>query len=176
MRFTQLSGARPGPDLEQMMAAYGDSLLRLCTLYLKDRHLAQDAVQETFVRAWMKYDSFRAEASEKTWLTRIAINICKDALRRKAFSERPADDALPDLPDETPGPEDAALRRDANRRLIAAIQNLEPIYREAVLLHYYSGLKTRDIAAMLHTPEGTVKTRLMRARDRLKSLLEEERT
>ena len=66
-------------ELTRMMQTYGTQLLRLCTLYLKDRMLAEDAVQETFVRAWRA--DFRQECSEKTFLTRIAINICKNYLR-----------------------------------------------------------------------------------------------
>jgi len=162
------------PDLEGLMAAHGDSLLRLCTLYLKDYQLAEDAVQETFIRAYTKYHTFRGQSSEKTWLTRIAINICKDTMRRRAFSERPGDDALPDRPDTADGPEDAAIERERDRRLLDAVQGLEPIYQEVVLLFYYSGLKVSEIAAALNTREGTVKTRLMRARSRLGEILEED--
>ena len=162
------------PDIEGLMAAHGDSLLRLCTLYLKDYQLAEDAVQETFLRAYTKYYTFRGQSSEKTWLTRIAINICKDTMRRKAFSERPADDALPDRPDGAAGPELETLERERDRQLMAAVRGLEPMYREVVLLFYYSGLKVSEIAAALGTREGTVKTRLMRARTRLGEILEED--
>ena len=64
--------------LEQLMNQYGDSLLRLCYLYLKDAALAQDAVQDTFVKAWKKLDTFEGRSSEKTWLCRIAVNTCRD--------------------------------------------------------------------------------------------------
>ena len=69
--------------LEQAIKTHGDSLLRLCFLYLHDRQLAEDAVQETFVRAWRAYGRFRQDSRDKTWLTRIAVNVCKSALRKE---------------------------------------------------------------------------------------------
>lgn len=79
-------------ELTRMMQTYGTQLLRLCTLYLKDRMLAEDAVQETFVRAWRA--DFRQECSEKTFLTRIAINICKNYLRTPWHTRRASAELL----------------------------------------------------------------------------------
>jgi len=79
-------------ELTRMMQTYGTQLLRLCTLYLKDRMLAEDAVQETFVRAWRA--DFRQECSEKTFLTRIAINICKNHLRTPWHTRRASAELL----------------------------------------------------------------------------------
>lgn len=78
-------------DLEQqltaLMSAHRTSLVRLAYLYLGDLALAEDAVQETFLKAWRHWESFRKESAEKTWLTRIAINTCKD-IRRTAWFRR----------------------------------------------------------------------------------------
>lgn len=68
--------------LARLMTEHGDSLLRMCCLYLKDAALAEDAVQETFLKAYRGMDAFRGDASERTWLTRIAINVCRDMLRK----------------------------------------------------------------------------------------------
>ena len=73
--------------LEGAMARWEQSLLRTCFAYLGDLSLAEDAVQETFLKAWKNLDRFRGEASEKTWLLRIAINTCKD-VRRSAWFRR----------------------------------------------------------------------------------------
>lgn len=70
--------------LEDAMLRYEESLLRMCFAYLGDTSLAEDAVQETFLKAYQSLDSFRGDASEKTWLLRIAINTCKD-VRRSAW-------------------------------------------------------------------------------------------
>ena len=72
-----------GPDspekkLERMVDLYQLPLLRLCYAYLHDEELAKDAVQETFIKAYRNLGSFRRDASERTWLNRIAINTCKD--------------------------------------------------------------------------------------------------
>lgn len=62
--------------LDRLMNEYGDDILRVCCLYLKDYHLAEDAVQDTFIRAMQSYGGFEHRAREKTWLTRIAVNCC----------------------------------------------------------------------------------------------------
>ena len=69
----------------RLMNIYGDSILRMCFLYLKDYHLAEDAAQETFIKAMNSYDMFHSLSSEKTWLTRIAINCCKNIMRTNWF-------------------------------------------------------------------------------------------
>ena len=61
-------------DLERIVNEYGDALLRMCFLYLKDHAMAEDAVQETFLRAFRHQDDFQGKSSVKTWITRIAIN------------------------------------------------------------------------------------------------------
>ena len=61
-------------NIEELIDRHGDDILRLCLYYLGDRQLAEDAFQETFVKAWRRQDSFRGESSEKTWLSRIAAN------------------------------------------------------------------------------------------------------
>ena len=67
--------------IEELIDLYGDDILRLCLLYLGDRQLAEDAFQETFVKAWKRMSSFRGESSVKTWLCTIAVNTCRSMLR-----------------------------------------------------------------------------------------------
>ena len=143
--------------LEQTVKAHGDSLLRLCFLYLHDRMLAEDAVQDTFLRAYKAYGGFRGDSSEKTWLTRIAVNVCKSALRR----ERP----LP-LSDAPEGSYEARFRDDT---VLQAVCALPDKLREVVLLYYYQELSTPEIAQMLRLPRNVVTSRLSRARARLKT-------
>ena len=69
-----------------LIAEYGDSILRMCYLYLKDYHLAEDIVQETFIQVYNHYDSFRQQSSVRTWIIQIAINLCKNQMRTKWFS------------------------------------------------------------------------------------------
>ena len=71
--------------LEKAMAQWEVPLLRTCYLLLRDAALAEDAVQDTFVKAWKAWDHYRGEASEKTWLMRIAVNCCRDIRRGRWF-------------------------------------------------------------------------------------------
>ena len=89
--------------LEGAMARWEQSLLRTCFAYLGDLSLAEDAVQETFLKAWKNLDRFRGEASEKTWLLRIAINTCKDVRRSAWFRRVNRAVSLESLP-EAPAP------------------------------------------------------------------------
>lgn len=153
--------------MERLMADYGDGLMKLCFMMLSDRALAEDAVQETFFKAFRAYPRFRHDSSEYTWLTRIAVNTCK-SLRARAWFRReerraePAEGtdqrAADDLPDDT---------------VLRAVMALAPKYKEPVLLHYYQGLPTKEIAIALGVAQSSVSVRLMRARDMLKDQLKE---
>ena len=74
--------------LERLMEEYGTGLLRLCALQLGDAALAEDAAQETLLRAWRRYGTFRGEAAERTWITAIALNVCRDLLRSPWHTHR----------------------------------------------------------------------------------------
>ena len=143
--------------LAQAVKTYGDNLLRLCFLYLHDRHLAEDAVQETFLRAFRSYNRFRGDSSEKTWLTRIAVNVCKSILRQ----ERP----LP-LTDAPEGSYESRFRDDTVLQAVCALPQTQ---REVILLYYFQELSTPEIAALLHLPRNVITARLSRARAQLKT-------
>ena len=146
-----------GMRIEEIIDLYGDDILRLCLLYMGDRQLAEDAFQETFVNAWRRQGTFRGESSEKTWLTRIAVNVCKSTLRR----EQP----LP-LSDASEGSYEAQFRDDTVLQAVFALPNK---LREVVLLYYFQELSTPEIAKMLHLPRNVITARLSRARTRLKT-------
>ncbi len=154
--------------IEELIDLYGDGILRLCILYLGDRHLAEDAFQETFIKAWKKWDGFRGESSVKTWLTRIAVNTCRDMLRSGWFRtmrrSQPVE-TLFDLAADEDIQEEAAVRD--------ALMRLPGLYREAVLLHYDQGLKISEIAKALRLSPNTVSTRLRRARALIERELKE---
>jgi RNA polymerase sigma-70 factor (ECF subfamily) len=151
--------------IERMMDAYGSGILRLCCLYLKDYALAEDAAQEAFIRAYRGLNSFRGQSSEKTWLTRIAINVCKNMLRSPWRRLRDWT-ATQRLPEPACSPE----ARDGD--VLRAVTGLPVKYREVVLLYYYQEMTVREIAFLLDVPQATVSTRLSRGRARLKDALE----
>ena len=160
-----------GPDsreeiIERMVRLYQMPLLRLCYAYLGDEEAARDAVQETFIKAYRSLSGFREEASEKTWLSRIAINVCKD-MRRSGWFRWIAHsvplDALPES--ETPACEE-------DRRLTVEIMRLPARLREAALLCWLQGLTQEEAAEALGVTHQAVGSRLNRARKRLRLALE----
>lgn len=165
MRGNQAPGAPQDTEIVRMMNAYGDILLRTCILYLQDADMARDAVQETFLKVYKKWNSFQGHSSELTWLTRIAINICKD-MRRTAwfrlFDRRVSLDNLP---------EQAYQQAFTDDTVLCAIMQLPEKYKLTVILHYYQGLTQEETSHALNIPLSTVKTRLKRARERLHTSL-----
>ncbi len=153
------------PDLDRIIGAYGSAVLRMCFLYLKDAHLAEDAAQETFLKVYRSYGQFDGAAGEKTWVMRIAINVCKDFLRSAWNRRVSVVDSLNDIPvtQEFSHEDDTLLR---------AVMELKPKYKEVILLFYYQDMKISEIARVLNAPESTVSVRLKRAREQLKKRLE----
>ena len=150
----------------ELMETYGAALKRLCYLYLKDVHLAEDAAQETLLKAYKGLDSFRQESSEKTWLMRIAVNTCRDMFRTAWFRRVDRRIALSNLPEPAHTPE---LPDDTVAQKIMALGRKD---REVILLYYYQEMDIQSIAQALDEPQGTVKSRLSRARKKLHDMLE----
>ena len=154
--------------VEELIDQHGDDILRLCLLYMGERQLAEDACQETFVRAWRHLSAFRGESSVKTWLSHIAVNVCRDMLRTPWLRMRRSARSVEEM-EHLPAP-DATPRHE----LMDAIRALPDKYREVIVLVYVQDMKLREAAAQLRLPVPTVSTRLRRARARLAQLLSEE--
>lgn len=152
-------------ELERMIDQHGDGLLRVCLLYLKDYGLAEDAVQETFLRAYRSWDKFEGRSSEKTWLTSIAINVCRTMLRSPWRKRVAGEEALELLRTEDPVMYDPTVAR--------AVMRLPKDQRVAVILFYVQDMKIREIAQALEIPQATVSSRLNRARGKLRAELKE---
>lgn len=156
--------------LECLMTKYGNAIFRMCYLYLKDFHLAEDATQETFIKAMKSYDSFQHSSDEKTWLIRIAINCCKNILRTKWFKDfhRIADD---NIPADSCNPIEDFITKDS---LSNAIMSLKPNERQLIILYYYQELSVKEIAEIIHKNENTIYQQLKRVREKLKKILLED--
>ena len=160
-----------GPDnireewLNHLVWQYEKDLLRICSIYLRDATLAQDAVQETFLRVYKSPNAFHGDSSEKTWLVRIAMNVCKD-LRRNAWyrfvDRRVSLDNLP-IPSAPPSLDHIALTTE--------IMRLPRKHMEVVMLHYYEGMTIREIARVLGISLPAVSQRLSKAKSRLHDVL-----
>lgn len=156
--------------MEQLIHDYGNDLLRLCTLYLKDRYLAEDALQEVYIRVWKKYASFNGQSQEKTWMTRIAINVCKNYMRSPWHIRTDIEEIS-----ELIGKEVNEYQQVDNRiDLMKEILKLKEKYRVMILLYYYQELSVKEISFVLKRKESTVLTHLRRAREQLKKYLMDE--
>lgn len=145
---------------------------------------AMDASQETFIRAYRSMKTFRGEASFKTWAIGICINVCRNRLasasermKRKSTSltkENPEDGDEMEAPysDRSPDPASAALGSELKAALTWALQKLSPEHREIIVLRDIQDLDYGEVSAILQCPEGTVKSRLCRARQALREALE----
>lgn len=135
------------------------TLYRVAKSLLLDESDCADAAQNAILRAWEKLGTLKRPEYFKTWLVRILINECRALLRgRGRFVPLEQDENAP----EPPG----------YGELYAALASLDEKYRLPVTLHYIEGFRTSEIASMLGLPEGTVKTRLRRAREILREELE----
>ena len=155
---------------DELMAAHEDRVFGICLRMLRDRDMALDAVQETFINVFRKADRYKAEAAFSTWLYRLAANHVVDRGRR-ARRERGRVEMPEQVVDTSPGADAGVESAERVAVLRAAIQELDTRYREALFLVYVEGLKVDEAARMLEIPEGTVKTRLMRGRQALKKIL-----
>ncbi|HEX5368679.1 MAG TPA: sigma-70 family RNA polymerase sigma factor [Dehalococcoidia bacterium] len=162
----------------ELVVEYESQVYNLCYRILGGAQPAEDAAQEAFVSAWRNMATFRGD-SFKPWLLRIAANQCRDELRRRG--RRPSsslDSALeagvPEPPTDDPSPEATALNTELSRSLQAALAELPEDQRTAVVLCDVEGLDYSEIAVAMSTSLGTVKSRISRARLKLRELLQRE--
>lgn len=137
-----------------------NTLYRVAATQLRQRADQEDAVQECLRRAWEKRHRLREDRYVQTWVIRILLNECHRMQRRMART-LPAEDVVP-------------VHQDENSELKDLLARVEERYRLPLLLHYIEGYDVAQTAAMLHIPQGTVKSRLARGRKALKAMLEEE--
>lgn len=137
---------------------------------------AADIVQEVFLRAWRSIESFRGDSGFSTWLFRITMNLCVDFARHK--QAQPQTQSMVDeeenerpMPDTAPTPEEHLENRELGRELAAALEEISEEHRRIVLLRDVSGMSYTEIAEVLEISEGTVKSRLSRARIALRKVL-----
>ncbi len=148
-------------EFTRAVLEYESTLYRVAKSMLGSEADCADAAQNALLRAWERLHTLRDPAYFKTWLTRILINECRAMLRQRArfvpLEEEAAEGEI-------------APERDSG--LYEAVMGLDVKYRVPFVLYYIEGFRTREIVSMLKLPEGTVKTRLRRAREILRTELE----
>ena len=163
----------------QLMEPLEQLIWRVCWHYTGDREASSDCGQDAMIRIWRALGSYRGECAFRSWVYRIAANCCMDWLRKKkkdrSVSIEPMKEQGFDPADTSPGTEDQVIAKDEHRRLREAIALLPEDQREALVLTQLERVPYEDAARMLDVSEGTVKSRVNRAKAKLKEILASER-
>ena len=142
---------------------YMDTIFRVAYSYLRSRSDADDVTQEVLIQLYKTDIAFENDAHLKRWLLRVTVNRCKNIFRSPWRKVEDIADYENSLTFDAP----------EHRELFDAVMSLDRRYRLPVLLYYYEGYRQREIAGLLDIPEETVRTRLARAREKLKHILSE---
>lgn len=161
---------------EEIFLPQRERLLAYLAGMTGEREAALDAAQETFLAAWRDIEAFREESAPLTWLVGIARRLASRQTRRVRRRERllDAEAARHRGAGREAEPADALEAREREERVRAAVLLLPLERREAVVLHYFAGMSVAEIAIALRTREGTIKSRLARARAELSKRLESD--
>ncbi len=167
-----VAAARSGDHaaFNELVRRYQQLVFAVSLRLLRDRDLAEDVTQEAFVRAYLSLDRFRG-SNFRAWVLRIAHNAALDLLRATARRPHAPLEVVPELPGPEPGETSAAEYQGLVVALEAALAALPPDQRAVVILADVEGLSYDEVAEILAIPVGTVKSRLARARVRLRALL-----
>lgn len=162
--------------IEEWIRHYGHDLKWLAYSYVKDYATAEDITQETFIKAYQSYESFKQEASVKTWLYKINVNLCKDHLKSSYIKRvvKKGTELFRSIPSPRETPEELVMRQDEDEALLAHVLALEDKYREIIILYYFEEFDIKSMADVLNTSPNTVKTRLRRARQLLQERMTTE--
>ena len=163
---------------EQLIGPLEQLIWRICWHYTGNREAAEDCGQETMIRIWRNLDSYRGDCALESWVYRIAANCCMDFLRKKkrdkSESVEPLREQGFDPADPSPGTEEQVVAEDEHRRLREAITQLPEEQREALILTQLQKVPYEEAALLLNVSEGTIKSRVNRAKARLKERLSEK--
>jgi RNA polymerase sigma-70 factor (ECF subfamily) len=178
--LVELSAGGDVEAFETLIQAHQKKVYNIALRMTKNPEDAQELAQDTFVRAFVAIKKFRCEASFSTWLYRIAMNVCTDFLRKRnkaivvsmeqgavgSENEQPIQ-----LAEEGPGPDELSERRQLKKLVRQAMDSLSAEHRQVLVLRDLMDLSYKDIANTLDVSEGTIKSRINRAREGLKQVI-----
>lgn len=150
----------------ELINLYGNKLLKTIYLMIKDEKEAEDIVQETFIRVYKYIKNFKGESSLYTWIYRIAHNVTMDFLK-SSIPTIPYEDYFESNDDI----EESTILNIEIESIKIALDNLNFIYKQVLILFYFEELSIKEISEVLGEKEGTIKSRLSRGRVELKSFL-----
>ena len=166
---------------EELVARHRDKLYARAFSMMRSEEEAIDLSQEAWVKGWQRLVQFQGEASFVTWMTRIVINLCLDALRKQ---KRLRTESIEQMDSESGGverqmpiltinPTEGLERQELRRRIDQAMAQLSPAHRTVLILHEFEGLEYKEVAKRMGCSIGTIMSRLLYARRRLAALLAE---
>ena len=157
-------------SFEAIVKRYQKSIWRHAFRILKDPMAADDATQETFIRAFKHLNDFKRQKSFKSWLYKIATNFCLDYLRKNSRLTS-LESQIPFLPSEEPSLIEKLIHKEAIVSLQKALSRLPAIYLEPLSGYYFAGLSYQALAQNLNLPINTLKTRIRRGKIVLAQLI-----
>lgn len=169
---------------EELVHRHQDKVYTRIFFMVRHRDTAADLCQEAFLRAWKGMASFRGESLFTTWLSRVATNVTRHHFERIGAQKRSArevsihasgdgEDRGIEIPDSRQLPEEWAIRNERQRRIVEAVAELEPEFRDALALRELGGYSYQEIGEELDLPIGTVKSKIFRARQQLQEKLKD---
>lgn len=164
-----------------LMARNEKQVYNLCLRMAGDPEDARDLTQESFLKAWRGLQFYKSECSFSTWLYRLSTNVCIDHLRSRkrkgavslSVTDEGGEETELEIPDAEPLPEQQIIHREERQAIAAAMNRLEEEYRTVLTLRVVEDLSYEQIAEVLDLKAGTVKSRIARARIKLKKILQE---
>ncbi|WP_078431776.1 sigma-70 family RNA polymerase sigma factor [Metabacillus halosaccharovorans] len=160
--------------LNELMEQHGTELTRLAFTYTKNAETAKDIVQNVFIKCYKNLHTFKGNATIKTWLYSITINQCKDYLRSSYFRRVvPIGMRHTDNP-KSSSTEKIVLQNNTKQQVDECINKLSAKYKDVIYLYYVQELSLKETGAILGLSIDTVKTRLRRAKEKLKPILQKE--
>ena len=162
-----------------LMDAYEKPVYNLCLRMCGNQEDAKDLAQEAFLKAWRGLAFYHAESAFSTWLYRLTTNVCIDFLRRRkrrptvslTVEQEGEEAAELEVADEQPQPEEQVLHKEVRSEIAGAMEHLEEDFRMILTLRVIDELSYEEIAEIMDLKIGTVKSRLARARIKLKKIL-----
>lgn len=171
---------------DKLVLGHMNRIFNLCYRFLGNYEEANDSAQETFIKAYRSLDGFKLQSSFSTWLYRIAVNTCKNRLKsveyRNAEKTVSIDESVRsneggeynvEMGDETMSPTNVLGKKETSDRIQLAIDSLPDEQKEVVVLRDVEGLSYEEIAEITGNELGTVKSKLARAREKLREKLKE---
>ena len=153
-------------DFTKIMKTYGNDVLRVAYIYVKDKQRSEDICQDVFVKALINKTYLFPEDKQRAWLMKVTMNTCKNHLKSYWNKNVNFDNEIV-VENRGNEIEGQIIQEESKKIIVQAIYELPEKYKEIIILYYYQEYDTTKIAGILGLPRGTVKSRFLRARELL---------